>query len=109
MVKSSWQDNRHPRVSAPWLTKSNLAPNGWKTLLELLLNHLSHIVGRSCDHIRPNMELSNRMMGRIAQWGHGMGYLTPLSESVMAIHRGASQAPETAPAPPPAPEEKEQH
>ncbi|CAK0901104.1 unnamed protein product [Prorocentrum cordatum] len=91
------------------LTRQNLAINAWTNLMQLIMNHLSHIIGRSREQFRQNMEMSNRMMGTIAQMGHEMGYLTPMADSVKAIARGAAQVPESVLPPPPAPEDQAQN
>ncbi|CAK0888740.1 unnamed protein product, partial [Prorocentrum cordatum] len=91
------------------LTRQNLAINAWTNLMQLIMNHLSHIIGRSREQFRQNMEMSNRMMGAIAQMGHEMGYLTPMADSVKAIARGAAQVPESVLPPPPAPEDQAQN
>ncbi|CAK0894981.1 unnamed protein product [Prorocentrum cordatum] len=91
------------------LTRQNLAINAWTNLMQLIMNHLSHIIGRSREQLRQNMEMSNRMMGTIAQMGHEMGYLTPMADSVKAIARGAAQVPESVLPPPPAPEDQAQN
>ncbi|CAK0822312.1 unnamed protein product [Prorocentrum cordatum] len=91
------------------LTRQNLAINAWTNLMQLIMNHLSHIIGRSREQFRQNTEMSNRMMGAIAQMGHEMGYLTPMADSVKAIARGAAQVPESVLPPPPAPEDQAQN
>ncbi|CAK0791361.1 unnamed protein product, partial [Prorocentrum cordatum] len=91
------------------LTRQNLAINAWTNLMQLIMNHLSHIIGRSREQFRQNMEMSDRMMGAIAQMGHEMGYLTPMADSVKAIARGAAQVPESVLPPPPAPENQAQN
>ncbi|CAK0893621.1 unnamed protein product [Prorocentrum cordatum] len=91
------------------LTRQNLAINAWANLMQLIMNHLSHIIGRSREQFRQNMEMSNRMMGTIAQMGREMGYLTPMADSVKAIARGAAQVPESVLPPPPAPEDQAQN
>ncbi|CAK0896986.1 unnamed protein product, partial [Prorocentrum cordatum] len=91
------------------LKPQNLAINAWTNLMQLIMSHLSHIIGRSREQFRQNLEMSNRMMGTIAQMGHEMGYLTPMADSVKAIARGAAQVPESVLPPPPAPEDQAQN
>ncbi|CAK0884583.1 unnamed protein product [Prorocentrum cordatum] len=96
-------------IPEPQWIPENLAINAWTNLMQLIMNHLSHIIGRSREQFRHNMEMSNRMMGAIAQMGHEMGYLTPMADSVKAIARGAAQVPESVLPPPPAPEDQAQN
>jgi hypothetical protein len=107
-VKSESQEARSSRRTVQ-LTRQNLAINAWTNLMQLIMNHLSHIIGRSREQFRQNMEMSNRMMGTIAQMGREMGYLTPMADSVKAIARGAAQVPESVLPPPPAPEDQAQN